>query len=136
MTELMREAEAEDEGERSIQELVKESDLPKRKGESTTAFLKRHRKERMADDEDLTVRYFMKPVTVDGKKYYRRVSDVDSVKGKAMTMGGFLQRANDETRKSVLGKKRADDFMKLIKGTPGSVAPLSAEDALVRVTKR
>jgi len=135
VTGLMREVEAQDEGERSIQELVEEKDLPRRPGESTSAFLKRHRKERMAEDEDLNVRYFMQPVIVNGKKYYRRVSDVPSVKGKAMTMGGFLQRANNETQESVLGKARAKRFRDLIKGTPGGAAPMSAEDALIKVTK-
>ena len=67
--------------------------------------------------------------------YWRKVTDVPSEDGKAMTMGGFLQRANNVTQESVLGKERAKRFRQLIKGTPGSRARLSAEEALIRVTK-
>jgi len=135
VTELMREVEAVDEGERSIQELVREEDLPKLPGESTKAFLMRHREERMERDEDLTVRYFMQGVKVNNKTYYRRVTDVPSEDGKAMTMGGFLQRANRLTQEAILGKSRAASFRRMIQGTAGSRDPMSAEEALVRVTK-
>ena len=119
ITEQIRAREQIDEGQRSMQELVPEQDLPRRSGESARDFLKRHRSERMADERDLSVRYFMKPVTINGKRYYRRVTDVLSKDGKAMTMGGFLQRANNVTQESVLqSKKRARRFRELIKGTP------------------
>ena len=52
-----------------------------------------------------------------------------------ITMAGFLRRANNTTQESVLGKGRAKRFRDLIKGTPGTRAPLSPEEALVRVTK-
>jgi len=113
VTELMREVEGEDEGERSIQELVK--DKPQ---------------------EGPGVRVYKQKVRgKDGKMYWRKVTDVPSEDGKAMTMGGFLRRANNVTQESVLGKARAKRFRELIKGTPGSRAPLSAEEALVVVTK-
>ena len=113
VTEVMREVEAVDEGERSIQELVK--DKPR---------------------ESANVRVYKQKVRgKDGKMYWRKVTDVPSEDGKAMTMGGFLQRANNVTQESVLGKERAKRFRQLIKGTPGSRAPLSAEEALIRVTK-
>ena len=67
----------------------------------------------------------------DGKKYWKVAKDVDG----DITMGGFINRANNITQESVLGKGRAKRFRALVKGTPGSQAPLSPEDALIRVTK-
>lgn len=113
VTEQIRAREQIDEGQRSIQELVKDKPV---------------------ESEGVRV-YKQKVRGKDGKMYWRKVTDVPSEDGKAMTMGGFLRRANNTTQESVLGVGRAKRFRDLIKGTPGSRAPLSAEEALIRVTK-
>lgn len=113
ITEAMRIAEADDEGQRSIVELVKDKPA-----------------------EAPGVRVYKRKVRgKDGKMYWKRVTDVQSEDGKALTMGGFIRRANNKTQEEILGVKRAARFRSLIKGTPGSRAPLTAEEALVAVTK-
>ena len=67
----------------------------------------------------------------DGKMYWKVARDTKE----PITMAGFLRRANNITQEEVLGKDRARRFRALIKGTPGSRAPLSPEEALVKVTK-
>ena len=67
----------------------------------------------------------------DGKMYWKVARDTKQ----PITMAGFLRRANNITQEEVLGKGRAKRFRQLIKGTPGSRAPLSPEEALIKVTK-
>lgn len=71
----------------------------------------------------------------DGQMYWKKVTDVAPKDGQALTMAGFLRRANNVTQESVLGKAKAKRFRELIKGTPGSKAPMSEQEALIRVTK-
>lgn len=92
------------------------------------------RKDKPAESANVRV-YKNKVRGKDGKMYWKVVTDVGEQNGKALTMGGFLRRANNVTQESVLGKGRAKRFRELIKGTPGSRAPLSPEEALIRVTK-
>jgi hypothetical protein len=61
--------------------------------------------------------------------------DVQVPKGERPTMGLFMLRANQETREAVLGKTNAKRFSEMVKGTEGSEAVLSANDALREIVK-
>ena len=82
--------------------------------------------------ESDTVRVYKQKVRGDdGEMYWKVVTEMPS----AATMGDFINRANDTTRVNILGKRRADRFKKLVRGTSGSRAPLTPQEALVRVTR-
>ena len=81
------------------------------------------------------VRPYKTPVKFQGKKTKKFARDYKVPRGERPTMGFFLLRANNETRKAVLGAGNAKRFAQLIKGTPGSRSKLSAEDALIEIIK-
>ena len=82
--------------------------------------------------ESDTVRVFKQKVRgKDGDMYWKVVTEMPA----DSTMGDFINRANIITQTNILGRKRADRFRKLVRGTPGSKAPLTPEEALVRVTR-
>lgn len=83
------------------------------------------------------VRYYSKPVFVNGKRYWRRVTDAPARDGKAMTMAGFLVRANNETRAQVMGRDRAKRFGEKLKMTGPKGKPIyTPEAALLSVMPR
>ena len=61
--------------------------------------------------------------------------DVQVPKDERPTMGFFMLRANQETREAVLGKTNAKRFAEMVKGTEGSEAVLSANEALREIVK-
>lgn len=81
------------------------------------------------------LRVYKKPVYVDGKKMYRAAKTLPAGQGQAVEMGDFLWRANERTRIEVLGIEREARFKKLIMGTPGSRAPLTPQEALLKVSR-
>jgi SPP1 gp7 family putative phage head morphogenesis protein len=83
------------------------------------------------------VRYYSKPVFVNGKRYWRRVTDAPARDGRAMTMAGFLVRANNETRAQVMGKDRARRFGEKLKMKGPKGKPIyTPESALLSVMPR
>ena len=151
ITNAVAEREEKDPTPRNIVELVPAKDLPKRKGETDRQFLQRMRDERLrlAEKGELPpTRWYMQPEYKFGPKYkkvtgkpkgkqkfYRKVTTLNPVDGKEVTMGQFLQRANFNTRRSVLrSKERAERFGALIKGTEGSRSVLTPDEALAKVT--
>ena len=80
-------------------------------------------------------RPYKTPVKFEGRKRQKFARDYKVPRGERPTMGFFLLRANNDTRKAVLGAGNAKRFAKLIKGTSGSKAKLSAEDALIEIIK-
>lgn len=81
------------------------------------------------------LRVYKTPVYVNGRKMYRAARTLPEVGGQAVEMGDFLWRTNERTRTEVLGIKRAARFKKLIMGTPGSRAPLTPQEALLKVSR-
>jgi len=126
-----------DEGDRAIIEMIPEDQMKRiasKRDLSVNKFLKQHLAERRAiDDGDLSVRYYQKPVTIDGKRFYRRVTDVAPQKGQALSMGGFVYKANKPTRQNVLGKYRAQWFDDHVK--PG-MSQDELQDVLREATKQ
>ena len=118
ITNAVAEREEKDPTSRNIVELVRAKDLPKRKGETDRQFLQRMRDERLrlAEEGKLPpTRWYMKPeykfgpkgkhVTgkdVGKQKFYRKVTTLNPVDGKEVTMGQYLRRANFNTRRSIL----------------------------------
>ena len=82
------------------------------------------------------VRPYKTKVRFEGKQRQRFGRDYVVPRGERPTMGFFLLRANDETRRAVLGAENAKRFAQLIKGTSGSRAKLSAEDALIEIIRK
>lgn len=81
-----------DTGTRAIQELVKEKPV-----------------------ERAGVKVYKRKVKgPDGKMYWKVAKQVPARDGSALTMGGYLERANAVTRRSVLGGPKADRFQKLL----------------------
>jgi SPP1 gp7 family putative phage head morphogenesis protein len=81
------------------------------------------------------LRVYKTPVYINGTKMYRAAKVLPVAQGKSLEMGDFLWRANERTRIEVLGVKREARFKKLIMGTPGSRAPLTPQEALLKVSR-
>ena len=81
------------------------------------------------------VRRYKTKARFDGRKVSRFAQEITTERGERPTMGFFLLRANNETRKAVLGKANADRFYEMVRGTEGSKAKLAADDALREIIK-
>ena len=82
------------------------------------------------------VRRYKTKVRFEGKQRQRFARDYEVPRGERPTMGFFLLRANNETRRAVLGAENAKRFANLIKGTSGSRAKLAADDALIEIIRK
>jgi len=80
-------------------------------------------------------RVYKTKARVGNRKYTKSSQDIEAPVGQRPTMGLFLLRANQETREAVLGKANAKRFGEMVKGTDGSQAVLSANDALREIVK-
>lgn len=80
-------------------------------------------------------RVYKTKARVGNRKYTKSSQDIEAPVGQRPTMGLFLLRANQETREAVLGKTNAKRFGEMVKGTDGSQAVLSANDALREIVK-
>ena len=82
-----------------------------------------------------TGRVYKQKVKVGGKRFYKVARDAAPKDGQAMTMAGFLARANNDTRASVMGVENAKRFGEMIKGTKGSKKILTPEEALQEIVR-
>jgi len=89
----------------------------------------------IAKEAPSTGRVYKQKVKVRGKKYYKVARNAQPENGRAMTMAGFLARANNETRAAVMGVENAKRFADMIKGTGGSKKILSPEEALREIVR-
>ena len=74
-------------------------------------------------------RVYKTKAKVNGKKVQKFAKEYTTPRGERPTMGFFLEKANTETRKAVLGKDRADFFQGLLDSGK------SPEDALIDAVK-
>jgi hypothetical protein len=86
-------------------------------------------------DKPKTGRVYKAKVKVNGQKFYKVAREAAPKDGQAMTMAGFLARANNETRTAVMGKENAKRFSEMIKGTGGSKKILTPEEALQEIVR-
>jgi hypothetical protein len=106
----------------------------RRKGESLTQEGDRSYVE-ITKEKPKTGRVYKQKVRVGGKKYYKVARDAKPEDGQAMSMAGFLVRANNETRAAVMGKENAKRFYEMVKGTEGSKAKYTPEEALREIVR-
>jgi hypothetical protein len=89
----------------------------------------------IAKEQPGSGRVYKQKVRVNGKRYYKVAHDAKPKDGQAMTMAGFLARANYDTRASVMGVENAKRFSEMIKGSKGSRAKLTPEEALQEIVR-
>lgn len=106
----------------------------RRSGESLSQVGERSYVE-ITENKPSTGRVYKQKVKVDGKRFYKVARDAQPQDGRAMTMGGFLQRANNATRESVMGKENAKRFGQLVRGTEGTRAKMTADEALQEIAR-